>query len=425
MIVTKYVSDGGGGYVLPAATQSTLGGIKVGAGLDIDSGGTLSVSGGSGGDYIVTEDLSSITNPTEGMYAFVPAHMEGNTSTAVTYTVDGDFYDGFLEFGFDLTDTGIPIDYRNGYAAMPYRFENGAGKIEPYFIYGDINNAIGPLTGSEWRGINGNGWGKVKLIESGLTVIFDDNVSFPNGLPDFEGLIKTVETGATTYVPDTLWFYAEGGWHRATLTITLNSREEIRSEFMWLSQHTDYLDRIKLTFGNFEFAGDKIEDDYDGNKWLDHFVTYGDGFKITYGWHPELRCFIFQSGSMVDIPLPDVRCFNYDSNYFKISGSTVTINDGDPDEYGRYWYNVSMTANHWLHNNFSDMNNAAFTPTFWAKDMETNKSYMNPIAITEPSNQTFGDWESDLKVVLDYHAFKIQFYTQDNNNYVAGLAVVS
>lgn len=39
----------GGAYTLPIATSSVLGGVKVGSGLSIDSGGVLSVSGGGGG----------------------------------------------------------------------------------------------------------------------------------------------------------------------------------------------------------------------------------------------------------------------------------------------------------------------------------------------------------------------------------------
>ena len=42
-------SGGGGGYVLPIASASTLGGIKVGSGLSINSNGVLSVTGGGGG----------------------------------------------------------------------------------------------------------------------------------------------------------------------------------------------------------------------------------------------------------------------------------------------------------------------------------------------------------------------------------------
>ena len=50
MIVNKYSNGGsssGGTYVLPVATPTRLGGIKVGSGLTIDSGGTLSSEGGS------------------------------------------------------------------------------------------------------------------------------------------------------------------------------------------------------------------------------------------------------------------------------------------------------------------------------------------------------------------------------------------
>ena len=38
---------GGGGYVLPAATQSTLGGVKIGSGVTVTNDGTISVSGSS------------------------------------------------------------------------------------------------------------------------------------------------------------------------------------------------------------------------------------------------------------------------------------------------------------------------------------------------------------------------------------------
>lgn len=63
-------------YLLPTASSSTLGGVKVGSGLTIDGNGVLSVSGGTGGDsnYVIVDALSSITNPVEGMIAYVPGH---------------------------------------------------------------------------------------------------------------------------------------------------------------------------------------------------------------------------------------------------------------------------------------------------------------------------------------------------------------
>ena len=40
---------GGGSYVLPTATRTRLGGVKVGTGLEVAEDGTLSTSGGGGG----------------------------------------------------------------------------------------------------------------------------------------------------------------------------------------------------------------------------------------------------------------------------------------------------------------------------------------------------------------------------------------
>ena len=57
MIVNKYQGNGGGGgYVLPVASESTLGGVKVGSGLSIDSGGTLTSEGG-----VAQYDLDSMS----------------------------------------------------------------------------------------------------------------------------------------------------------------------------------------------------------------------------------------------------------------------------------------------------------------------------------------------------------------------------
>ena len=49
---------GGGSYVLPPATEQTLGGIKVGSGLTVQADGTLSAEGGEGG-VLVVDSLSS------------------------------------------------------------------------------------------------------------------------------------------------------------------------------------------------------------------------------------------------------------------------------------------------------------------------------------------------------------------------------
>lgn len=57
-VVNFKKAAGGGGYVLPVATASTLGGVKVGSNLSIDADGVLSATGGGGStSYSTTEQV--------------------------------------------------------------------------------------------------------------------------------------------------------------------------------------------------------------------------------------------------------------------------------------------------------------------------------------------------------------------------------
>ena len=90
-------------YTLPKASSSKLGGIKVGSGLTMSgdflnleigeglgfSGNTLVVSGGSGsggGNYLIVNSLSDISEPYEGLEAYVKERTEYVEYTG--YTID-------------------------------------------------------------------------------------------------------------------------------------------------------------------------------------------------------------------------------------------------------------------------------------------------------------------------------------------------
>ena len=53
----KKAAGGGGGYVLPVATASKLGGVKIGSNLSIDADGVLSATGGGSTSYSTTEQV--------------------------------------------------------------------------------------------------------------------------------------------------------------------------------------------------------------------------------------------------------------------------------------------------------------------------------------------------------------------------------
>ena len=89
-------------YTLPKASSGMLGGIKVGSGLTMSgdflnleigeglgfSGNTLVVSGGGsgGGNYLIVDSLSDISNPYEGLEAYVKEKTEYLEYTG--YTID-------------------------------------------------------------------------------------------------------------------------------------------------------------------------------------------------------------------------------------------------------------------------------------------------------------------------------------------------
>lgn len=60
------VSGGGGSYTLPVATAETLGGVKIGSGLQINNEGVLSVPGGGGGSVGFTTEPNDLTLTTIG-----------------------------------------------------------------------------------------------------------------------------------------------------------------------------------------------------------------------------------------------------------------------------------------------------------------------------------------------------------------------
>ena len=83
---------GGGGAAGVSSLDGQTGALttKTIGGQSILGEGDIPVGGG-GGDYMIVEDLSAITNPTDGMIAYVPAHTETYTGYTIS-NADGNLY---------------------------------------------------------------------------------------------------------------------------------------------------------------------------------------------------------------------------------------------------------------------------------------------------------------------------------------------
>lgn len=80
MIVNKYnTGGGGGGYTLPTATASRLGGVKIGSGITVQNDGTISVSGGTPGSGDVVLLWSEITAMTDEQRAALVESISATT----------------------------------------------------------------------------------------------------------------------------------------------------------------------------------------------------------------------------------------------------------------------------------------------------------------------------------------------------------
>lgn len=82
---------GGGGseYILPAATQSTLGGVKVGAGLSVTPDGTLSSEGGSGEGVVYVTHLSDAEAVAAPVGTLVVVNDDNNNIHSIYIKVEG------------------------------------------------------------------------------------------------------------------------------------------------------------------------------------------------------------------------------------------------------------------------------------------------------------------------------------------------
>ena len=94
MIIDFYNrGGGGGGYTLPTATESRLGGIKVGSGLTVQEDGTLSSDGISSAQTssAITQAMEAETARTEQTYAKTSAfgdyYTSAQTNSAITQAV--------------------------------------------------------------------------------------------------------------------------------------------------------------------------------------------------------------------------------------------------------------------------------------------------------------------------------------------------
>jgi phage-related tail fiber protein len=149
VVLTPPASGGGGGsYVLPAATNLTLGGIKVGAGLSVAIDGTLSVT--SGGTTTLTGDVTGSGNGT------VSTSLSTTGVTAGTYTKVTVDTKGRVSVGAQLAGSDVTT-------ALGYTPYNGSTNPNGFLTTNQSIAVTGDATGTGSTAIT------LALANSGVT----------------------------------------------------------------------------------------------------------------------------------------------------------------------------------------------------------------------------------------------------------------
>lgn len=111
-------------YTLPIASAETLGGVKVGAGLQISKQGTLSATGGGTADSVAWENVQDKPTTISG-YGITDAKVEGQVVT--------------------LGSNSVTIPTNNN------QLTNGAGYQTASQVQSAIADAVGDITGFDFQ----------------------------------------------------------------------------------------------------------------------------------------------------------------------------------------------------------------------------------------------------------------------------------
>lgn len=421
-------SGGGGQYVLPVASQSTLGGVKIGSGITIDSGGTISAQGGGAEvktivlsttdpEQFSQEDISALTEMVEYLADFPVSGLPmARIFCGSNYYTLG-FCDHLPEdteqqtpeeryvYRFNYTDVyGDEDEYadesKNGYIQTFYL--NAENVEESYYMYWDSSESVpNKLAAVENLDEDDNPQaGDVAAKKNVYTSIHIDWDSIT-----FEDLLAIFEIGNLDAGNMTLYAWNNEG----TDTLSVGNGGD-------LYNITQDGDNVSLPYGNLFWKVSR-----DGS---DVSITLTDG---TFANVPFEESLITQNdcNAQYDVYIVSDGLYQYNGDEWeKLGPRVILLNNLSQQELVDLYDEITAMY---------DYRNMAFTTAFTASDYEfyidlTDSSKQAAIGVSDRNFEGWFPMQLNYVNPNDYDGGAIYFTgvegRQDGNGYLFNIRYI-
>lgn len=377
MIIDFYNRNGGGGSV-PIATRDTAGIVKVGSGLSVDSGGTLSAEGG--GNYIIVDNLSAVTNPQEGMMAYVKSHTASTTYTVYMVVLAGiDNVSGWMSIN---NEECMYLEAYDG-AVQSLRLD-GSGDWD---LAGQWLNQWVPADSVSYHPSAVHAW----MFNGSIL-----NIAVEAGGSITEARYGTISIGTGTYsetvtIPGASFIY-NSGWTPNKTTVVINemtSAERIQL-CTTLRANTNAFFNYDLVYvdDSDRGTGVRLTSYRSGENWqpYDWFggYCYWDGSKMFVNVTVNTENgSISVDASGIDIP-PVAQCKKFNLNVDSAGTETLYTNDISPEQvysFVRKLVGYGRTDNKPLYLAAGDLNESWYTDSL--DEMKIYRNHAQAVAARE------------------------------------------
>lgn len=413
-------------YNLPAATTTTLGGVKVGSGLTVDSGGTLSTEGGGSAIKLIDFDTLSQTELvalyTELMTAFSGVTKPDTSGYRFMRTISNNNKHGSMEMYISEINNNEIF------------FDNVTSIGKAWFLYGFKLKSDGTLQATSLNKIPTENFYQRKLTAgTGIEITNDYTIN----CTVTGGTVPVATTGSTgvVQVGSGLTIDSAGTLNNGVISVFIDEKQGSQQYYK------EIYDFVRANSGDTSlviyYANANLDRWYEclwyqcnENHFIFTFYDF-DGARIVSN-------IISNNGSYGNNRTDNLVMKPNSSEYSPFnkklhlsSGGTLYFDDIEVDSGGTYdgilniWGMLILVGAYQFINTHTGPFDTMLCPLYVdSSSTDSGRTLMYPKVIDEPANVSIPGKEiADHKVTLVYDEYKISWYQRGSQDWITGLSV--